>query len=171
MVHDLRLPRMQSSDAGCRSHSWREALTPAFKLYAKQIIANAQALAEVLASGGLKLVSGGTDNHLMLADVTPLGLTGRRGGRGPGQLPHHGEQEHDPLRPAEADGPFGIRLGTPALTTRGMKADTMRTIGGWIVEVLRAPDDAAVAGRVDGPISELCRQFPVPGAERIRDSG
>ncbi len=142
-----------------------EALAPAFKLYAKQIIANAQALAEVLASGGLKLVSGGTDNHLMLADVTPLGLTGRQAEEALGRCRITVNKNMIPFDQRKPMDPSGIRIGTPALTTRGMKADTMRTIGGWIVEVLRAPDDAAVAARIGGAVSELCRQFPVPGIE------
>ena len=146
-----------------------EALTPAFKLYAKQIIANAQALAEVLASGGLKLVSGGTDNHLMLADVTPLGLTGKQAEEALGRCRITVNKNMIPFDQRKPMDPSGIRIGTPALTTRGMKADTMRTIGGWIVEVLRAPDDAAVAARIGGAVSELCRQFPVPGVRGIRD--
>ena len=83
-----------------------EALQPEFKKYAQQIIDNAKALAETLLAGGLKLVSGGTDNHLMLVDVTPLGIGGKTGRAGPRPLRHHGQQEHDSLRPAQADGPL-----------------------------------------------------------------
>ena len=81
-----------------------EALRPEFKQYAQQIIDNAKALAEALLAGGLRLVSGGTDNHLMLVDVTPLGIGGKLAEAGARPLRHHGQQEHDPLRRAQADG-------------------------------------------------------------------
>ncbi len=142
-----------------------EALTPAFREYAKQIIVNAQALAEVLAAGGVKLVSGGTDNHLMLADVTPLGLTGKQAEEALGRCRITVNKNMIPFDQRKPMDPSGIRIGTPALTSRGMKADTMRTIGGWILEVLRAPDDAAVTARIGGAVSELCKQFPVPGID------
>ena len=141
-----------------------EALTPAFKQYARQIIDNAKALAEVLLSGGLRLVSGGTDNHLMLADVTALGLTGRQAETALGRCRITVNKNMIPFDQRKPMDPSGIRIGTPALTSRGMTCDTMRTIGGWILEVLRAgrrPGDPRVAGAV----SELCRQFPVPGIE------
>jgi glycine hydroxymethyltransferase len=142
-----------------------EALTPAFKQYARQIIANAQALAEVLAGGGLKLVSGGTDNHLMLADVTPLAITGKQAEEALGRCRITVNKNMIPFDQRKPMDPSGIRIGTPALTSRGMTADTMRTIGGWILEVLRAPDDLRVAERIGGAVSELCGQFPVPGIE------
>ncbi len=142
-----------------------EALTPAFKQYARQIIDNAKALAEVLLSGGLRLVSGGTDNHLMLADVTALGLTGRQAETALGRCRITVNKNMIPFDQRKPMDPSGIRIGTPALTSRGMTCDTMRTIGGWILEVLRAPDDGRVTARVAGAVSELCRQFPVPGIE------
>jgi glycine hydroxymethyltransferase len=142
-----------------------EALTPAFKQYARQIIDNAKALAEVLLSGGLRLVSGGTDNHLMLADVTALGLTGKEAEAALGRCRITVNKNMIPFDQRKPMDPSGIRIGTPALTSRGMTCDTMRTIGGWILEVLRAPDDARVTARVAGAVGELCRQFPVPGIE------
>jgi glycine hydroxymethyltransferase len=141
-----------------------EALAPGFKKYAQQIIDNAKTLAEVLLGGGLRLVSGGTDNHLLLADVTPLGLTGRRAEEALGRCGITVNKNMIPFDERKPMDPSGIRLGTPALTTRGMTCDTMRTIGGWIIEALKAPDDAQVSGRIRGDVSALCRQFPVPGA-------
>jgi hypothetical protein len=142
-----------------------EALTPAFRQYARQIVDNAKALAETLLSGGLKLTSGGTDNHLMLADVTVLGLTGRQAEDALGRCHITVNKNMIPFDQRKPMDPSGIRIGTPALTSRGMDCDTMRSIGGWILAVLRAPDDARVQQRVAGEVSALCRQFPVPGIE------
>jgi glycine hydroxymethyltransferase len=142
-----------------------EALRPEFKAYARAIIDNARALAEALVAGGLRLVSGGTDNHLMLADVTPLGLTGKRAEETLercGITVNKNMIPYDTRKPLD---PSGIRIGTPALTTRGMGADEMRRIGRWMLDALRAPDDAVLLARIRGEVSELCRGFPVP-AER-----
>ena len=140
-----------------------EALQPAFKQYARQIIDNARVLAEVLAADGVQLVSGGTDNHLILADVTPLGLTG---GQAETALQRCGITVNKNLIPFDRRKPMdpsGIRIGTPALTTRGMGVDQMRDIGGWILEVLKSPDDERLAERIRGEVSDVCRQFPLPG--------
>ena len=142
---------------------WRGP-APDFKTYAKQIIDNAKALAEALASGGVRLVSGGTDNHLLLLDVTPLGLAGKQAEEALGRCGITVNKNMIPFDERKPMDPSGIRIGTPALTTRGMKADTMRTIGGWIVEVLRARTTRRWP-RIGGAVSELCRQFPVPGIE------
>jgi glycine hydroxymethyltransferase len=142
-----------------------EALRPEFKKYARQIIENAKTLAEVLLEGGLKLVSGGTDNHLLLVDVTPLGIGGKLAEQALdlcGITVNKNMIPYDERKPVD---PSGIRVGTPALTTRGMKADEMRSIAGWILEALRAPSDTTVLDRIRGEISELCKQFPVPAAE------
>ena len=139
-----------------------EALAPSFRVYARQIIDNAHALAEVLLAGGVQLVSGGTDNHLLLADVTPLGLTGAVAERALGHAGITVNKNMIPFDRRKPMDPSGIRIGTPALTTRGMGAAEMQTIGRWILEVLRAPDDEACRGRVRGQVLELCRQFPVP---------
>ena len=139
-----------------------EALQPEFKEYAKQIIANAKVLAESLAAGGLRLVSGGTDNHLMLVDVTPLGIGGK--------IAEHALEKcgitvnknmipYDERKPMD---PSGIRIGTPALTTRGMGTAEMKRVGAWILQSLKAPDDEAVAKRIQGEIVEMCKSFPVP---------
>ena len=104
-----------------------EALQPAFKQYARQVIANAKALAEVLLAGGVRLVSGGTDNHLMLADVTPLGTTGRQAEEALDRCGITVNKNMIPFDQRKPMDPSGIRIGTPALTTRGMGCDEMRT--------------------------------------------
>jgi glycine hydroxymethyltransferase len=141
-----------------------EALRPEFKQYARQIIKNAQALAEVLAAGGLSLVSGGTDNHLMLVDVTPLGIGGKQAEAALGASGITVNKNMIPFDPRKPVDPSGIRVGTPALTTRGMGVAEMKTIGGWMLEALRAADDAAVHERIREQVREFCVDFPVPAA-------
>ncbi len=141
-----------------------EAMRPEFKNYALQIIDNAKALAEVLLSGGLKLVSGGTDNHLLLADVTTLGIGGKLAEEALdrcGITINKNMIPYDERKPVD---PSGIRIGTPALTTRGMGTDEMQTIGRWMLEALRAPADDTILNRIRGEIRTLCQQFPVPAA-------
>jgi glycine hydroxymethyltransferase len=142
-----------------------EALRPSFKEYARQIIANAQALAEVLMAGGVKLVSGGTDNHLMLCDVTPLGLTGKTAEAAlvrAGITVNKNMIPYDPRKPLD---PSGIRVGTPALTTRGMGVEEMKQIGGWMLAALRGHENEAELDRICGDIKEFCKSFPVPAAK------
>jgi glycine hydroxymethyltransferase len=141
-----------------------EALRPEFKTYAQRIIDNAKTLADVLLAGGLKLVSGGTDNHLLLVDVTPLGIGGKLAEAALdrcGITINKNMIPYDERKPLD---PSGIRIGTPALTTRGMGPDQMRSIGAWMLQVLRAPDDEALIGRIRGQVRELCQAFPVPVA-------
>jgi glycine hydroxymethyltransferase len=140
-----------------------EASQPAFKDYAAQIITNAKTLAETLIAGGVRLATGGTDNHLMLCDVTPLGLTGKIAEHAldrAGITVNKNMIPYDPRKPLD---PSGIRIGTAALTTRGMKEDEMRRVGGWILQVLRSPEDERLAGRVRGEIREFAADYPVPG--------
>jgi glycine hydroxymethyltransferase len=141
-----------------------EAMQPLFKEYAKRIIANAKALAEVLLAGGLKLVSGGTDNHLLLVDVTPLGIGGKLAEQALDRCGITINKNMIPFDERKPVDPSGIRVGTPALTTRGMGTDEMRTIGAWMLAALRAPSDEAVLNRIHGEIRTLCQQFPVPAA-------
>jgi glycine hydroxymethyltransferase len=141
-----------------------EALRPEFKRYARQIIENAKTLADALLAGGLKLVSGGTDNHLLLVDVTPLGIGGKIAEQTLdrcGITINKNMIPYDERKPVD---PSGIRIGTPALTTRGMGTSEMRTIGGWMIEALKSPDDDSVLSRIRGEIRQLCQQFPVPAA-------
>ncbi len=143
--------------------AFQEALSPPFTAYAEQIIANAAALAGHLEAGGLRLVSGGTDNHLMLVDVTPLGLTGKQAESAldaVGITVNKNAIPFDKQPPAYAS---GIRLGTPAVTTRGFGLPEMAVIGRLIIEVLQQPDDPAVRARVTDQVRALCSRFPVPG--------
>ena len=141
-----------------------EAARPEFKQYAAQIIENAQALADVLASGGMQLISGGTDNHLLLADVTPLGMGGKQAEAVLDRCGITVNMNLIPFDERKPMDPSGIRIGTPALTTRGMRPDEMRRIGGWMLETLESPDDASIQSRIRGEVSELCRHFPVPAS-------
>jgi glycine hydroxymethyltransferase len=141
-----------------------EALLPEFKEYARSIIANAKALAETLTGGGLKLVSGGTDNHLMLVDVTPLSIGGKLATQVLEQCGITVNMNMIPFDTRKPMDPSGVRLGTPALTTRGMGLDEMRQIGRWMLEVLKSPTDSALSRRIRGEVSSLCSQFPVPAA-------
>ena len=140
---------------------WRGA-APEFKQYAQQILDNAKALAETLQANGLKLISGGTDNHLMLADVTTLGLTGQQAEVALGRCAITVNKNMIPYDSRKPLDPSGIRIGTPALTTRGMGTDEMRRIGRWMVEIMRAPEDDAVLTRIQGEVTSLCETFPVP---------
>ncbi|HMA34434.1 MAG TPA: serine hydroxymethyltransferase [Chloroflexia bacterium] len=140
-----------------------EALRPEFKQYAGQIVANARALAGHLEQGGLRLVSGGTDNHLMLVDVTPLGLTGKQAETAldlVGITVNKNAIPFDQQPPAHAS---GIRIGTPAVTTRGFGLPEMETIGRLIIDVLQHPADTAILQRVGDEVRALCSRFPVPG--------
>ncbi|MBX3434738.1 MAG: serine hydroxymethyltransferase [Pirellulales bacterium] len=141
-----------------------EALKPEFRVYARQVIDNARALAEALAAGGLSLVSGGTENHLMLVDVTSLGIGGKKAEEALDAAGITINKNMIPFDQRKPMDPSGIRVGTPALTTRGMGEDQMRTIGGWMLEALRHADDTAVLERIRGQIRELCIDFPVPAA-------
>ncbi len=138
-----------------------EALKPGFKTYIGQVVSNAKTLAEVLVGGGLRLVSGGTDNHLLLVDVTPLGLTGASAEEA---LEKAGVTCNKNAIPFDSKPPAvtsGIRLGTPALTTRGMKDTEMKTVGGLILEVFKNPEDAAHLARIRAQVEELTAQFPL----------
>jgi glycine hydroxymethyltransferase len=141
-----------------------EALRPEFRDYAKRIIENARALAESLMSGGARLVSGGTENHLMLVDVTALATTGKVAEAALDRCGITVNKNMIPYDERKPMDPSGIRVGTPALTTRGMGASEMRRIAGWMLEVLRNPTDEALGTRIRGEVRELCKQFPVPAA-------
>jgi glycine hydroxymethyltransferase len=141
-----------------------EALRPEFRTYAKQIIENARALAESLMSGGARLVSGGTDNHLMLVDVTTLGTTGKIAEAALDRCGITVNKNMIPYDERKPMDPSGIRVGTPALTTRGMGIEEMRRIAGWMLDVLRSPADEALGDRIRGEVRDLCKHFPVPAA-------
>lgn len=141
-----------------------EALKPEFKNYQQQVLDNAKVLAETLAAGGLKLVSGGTENHLLLVDVTPLGVGGKLAEEALGTCNITVNKNMIPFDERKPMDPSGIRIGAPALTSRGMGEDEMRSVGQWILEVLRAPEEATTHERIRSEISQLCQQFPVPAA-------
>jgi glycine hydroxymethyltransferase len=114
-------------------------------------------------AGGVKLASGGTDNHLMLCDVTTIGLTGSIAEKALDKAGITVNKNMIPFDQRKALDPSGIRIGTPALTTRGMKTDEMKKVGAWILRVLKAPEDAGVIEAVRGEIREFTKSFPVPG--------
>ena len=141
---------------------------PEFKTYQKQIIVNAQALAEALKRAGLRLCSGGTDNHLMLVDLRPKKVTGKAAEEALGKAGITVNKNMIPFDPEKPTVASGVRIGTPAVTTRGMKEKDMAEIGALIGQALdQASDDAALA-KVRGRVRDLCRQFPLY-ASRLRD--
>jgi glycine hydroxymethyltransferase len=138
-----------------------EALKPEFKTYIQQVVSNAQTLAEALVAGGLRLVSGGTDNHLLLVDVTPLGLTGASAEHALEQAGITCNKNAIPFDSKPPAVTSGIRLGTPALTTRGMGADEMKTVGNLILEVFKNPEDEANLSNIRKKVGELTASFPL----------
>jgi glycine hydroxymethyltransferase len=139
-----------------------EALRPEFALYQQRVLDNAQAMAAELQAHGLRLVSGGTDNHLMLVDLSSLGITGRAAEVALDQAGIACNKNMIPFDPLPARVTSGIRLGTPAATTRGMRPSEMRQIARLIVRVLRHVDDEAAVQRVRQEALALCQAFPIP---------
>ena len=143
--------------------AFEEALRPDFKDYAEQIVKNAKALADELMSLGLKLVTGGTDNHLILINLTTKGLTGK-GKEVQNKMDEAGitvNKNTIPYEPASPFHPSGIRLGTPAITTRGFKESEMKVIAKGIATVIENINDDAKIKKVRADILELCKQFPL----------
>ena len=141
---------------------FREAMQPSFKEYARQIVANAQTLAAGLEAAGIRIVSGGTDNHLMLADLSPLGITGKDAATA---LDKALITVNKNAIPFDKQKPFiasGIRVGTPAVTTRGMKEREMKQIAKWIGRVVTHAEDEKVLDEVRGEVLELTAKFPIP---------
>ncbi len=144
--------------------AFKEAMEPAFKDYAKAVLANAQALAAGLTERGLRLCSGGTDNHLMMVDLRPKKITGKDAQEALGRAHITVNKNMIPFDPEKPTVTSGVRIGTPALTTRGMGVAEMKTIAHLIVDVLESPADEKVAARVAGQVKEMCQQFPLyPG--------
>jgi len=141
--------------------AFEEALRPDFKAYQKQVLLNARALAEGLVEYGFDLVSGGTDNHLVLIDLADKGITGLDAEQSLGEA---GIVANKNAVPFDKKGPkitSGLRLGTPALTTRGIKEAEIRQIAGLINDIFSAPESEAVLRRVRGVVSEICQAFPI----------
>ncbi|MHB1937378.1 MAG: serine hydroxymethyltransferase [Acidobacteriaceae bacterium] len=143
--------------------AFKEALQPEFKMYAKQIVANAKALAESLTAEGYRVVSGGTDTHLMLVDVFVKGMFGSEAEKALGDAGITVNKNAIPFDVNPPMKPSGIRVGTPALTTRGMREEEMRVIGRWIVEALDHRTDAAHLAKIRAQVLDLAEQFPLYG--------
>ena len=141
----------------------KEALAPSFVDYAKAVVANAKHLAARLVERGFGVTTGGTDNHLMLVDMTSKGTTGKVASKAldkAGIVLNYNAVPFDPRKPFD---PSGIRLGTPAVTSRGMGTSEMDKLAAWMDEVAKAPGDEALLARVAGEVRELCGGFPAPG--------
>ncbi|HTC95438.1 MAG TPA: serine hydroxymethyltransferase [Terriglobales bacterium] len=147
---------------------FQEAMQPAFKDYARQTIANAKTLAETLGKEGFRIISGGTDTHLMLVDVFSKGMLGSDAEKALGQAGITVNKNAIPFDTNPPLKPSGIRLGTPALTSRGMKEDQMQHVGRWIAEALNQRTDAAALARVRKQVLELCESFPLYPERRAR---
>ncbi len=152
-------PQMHSIAA--KAVAFKIAGTEAFKKYQEQVVKNSRALAEALRERGLRLVSGGTDTHLSVVDLRPIGITGKKAEDALEKAGITVNMEAIPFDPEKATVTSGIRLGTPAVTTRGMKEDEMKKIAELLMRVLKDPDDERVRKEVKGEVLELCRAFPV----------
>jgi glycine hydroxymethyltransferase len=145
-----------------------EAMQPSFHDYAHQIVANAKVLAETLASEGFRIISGGTDTHLMLVDVFSQGMLGSEAEKALGEAAITVNKNAIPFDTNPPMKPSGIRVGTPAVTTRGMKEAEMRQIGKWIAEALHHRTDAAVLTKIRKQVLELAEQFPLYAERRAK---
>lgn len=141
----------------------KEAAQPEFKEYAKQVVANAKALAAALAERGFDLVSGGTDNHLILIDLTNKAVLGKPAAKALDRAGIELNFNTVPFDPRKPYSPSGIRLGTPAITSRGMKEKDMTKIAEWIDRTISSPGDEALIDRTAAEIAEFCAGFPAPG--------
>jgi glycine hydroxymethyltransferase len=141
----------------------KEASLPAFRDYAKNIVANAKALADALLERGFSLITGGTDNHLILIDLTTKGVTGKVAAKAldrAGIVANYNAIPNDPRKPFD---PSGLRIGTPSVTSRGMGTAEMKKLAGWMHDVVAAPSDEARISRIAAEVKELCSGFPAPG--------
>jgi glycine hydroxymethyltransferase len=141
----------------------REASRPEFTSYARRIVENAQALGSALAAKGFGVITGGTDNHLLLVDVTSKGVTGKQLAQAldrAGIVLNYNSVPFDPRKPFD---PSGVRIGTPSVTTRGMGKDDMMRIAEWIDRVTQAPGDESSLGKIAGEVKDLCAKHPAPG--------
>ncbi len=140
-----------------------EALKPSFKVYAQNVIDNMQAMADELAAAGLRLVSGGTDNHLALVDVTPFGIGGALAEEALGRAGITVNKNLIPYDTRKPMDPSGIRVGSPAMTTRGLGQEEFRQIARWMVQVLQDPTNDTLIATIAGQVKEMLAAFPVPG--------
>jgi glycine hydroxymethyltransferase len=145
-----------------------EAMQPSFRDYARQVVANAKVLAETLAAEGFRIISGGTDTHLMLVDVFAKGMLGSEAEKALGDAGITVNKNAIPFDTNPPMKPSGIRIGTPALTTRGMKEGEMKQVGRWISEALQHRTDAAVLGKIRRQVLELADSFPLYPERRAK---
>jgi glycine hydroxymethyltransferase len=143
--------------------AFKLAAEEAFRDDQRRTVRNAAVLAETLADEGARVVSGGTDNHLMLVDVTPLGVTGKEAEHLLDEIGITVNKNGIPFDPLPPNTASGIRLGTPATTSRGFGEDEMRRVGRMIIEAIRSRDDATVQRRLAGEVADIVARFPVPG--------
>jgi len=162
-------PNMQGGpmehSIAAKAVAFKEALQPEFKTYAAQIVQNAKALASGLSSGGLRIVAGGTENHMMLVDTRPLGLTGRDAEAAliaSGLVVNKNAIPFDPEPPMVTS---GIRIGTPAITSRGLNVAEMETVAGYILESLNAHDDESKLKNLATEVAKFASRYPVPGLD------
>ena len=143
----------------------KEAEGEDYRRYCEQVVANAKALAEGLVAEGFRLVTGGTDNHLVLMDATALGTTGKALAEALERAGIVANANKIPFDPRPAHDPSGLRMGTPAVTSRGMREEEMRLIAKWVAQVARAGGDERVVARVRAEVEQLCSAFPAPGID------
>ena len=139
------------------------ANTDEFKAYAQAIVDNSRTLAQTLLSRGFDLVTGGSDNHLILIDLTGKDVPGKVAAQAldrAGMVANYNSIPFDPRKPFD---PSGVRLGTPAITSRGMGASEMERLGNWMADVVNDVENEALISRIAGEIKDLCDQFPAPG--------
>jgi glycine hydroxymethyltransferase len=148
---------------------FHEAMQPTFRDYAKQVVSNAKALAESLAGEGFRIISGGTDTHLMLIDVFSKGMLGSEAEKALGEAGITVNKNAIPFDTNPPMKPSGIRIGSPALTTRGMKEGEMRQVARWIAEVLQHRSEPAVLARVRKQVRELAEAFPLYARRRAKE--
>jgi glycine hydroxymethyltransferase len=141
----------------------KEADTPEFSEYCHQVVRNAKALAQGLTDAGFKLVTGGTDNHLVLMDVTAMGHTGKALAQALEQAGIVANYNKIPFDTRPAEDPSGVRLGTPALTSRGMREPEMAKVAEFIARVTRAANNAQTLATVRQAVAEMCAAYPAPG--------
>ena len=156
---------MQHAIAG-KAVAFREAMQPEFKKYAGQVVQNAQVLANGLSTAGLRIVAGGTENHMLLVDTRSIGMTGRQAEEAlitAGLVVNKNTIPFDPESPMVTS---GIRIGTPALTSRDLKAEDMENVAGFIIEALNAREDEAKLANIGVEVAKFSSRFPVPGLDR-----
>ena len=155
---------MQHAIAG-KAVAFREAMQPEFKKYARQVVQNAQALASGLSAAGLRIVAGGTENHMLLVDTRPIGLTGRQAEEAliaAGLVVNKNTIPFDPEPPMVTS---GIRIGTPALTPSDLKAAYMENVARYIIEALDARDNQDKLANIEVEFAIFASHFPVPGLD------